>query len=143
MKQRGSIFAYGLVALFVVTLAGGFVFSYNRAIARAELVEAQLAEVKRIGEEQEAKTKAEINRQRKVSDATIKSLQSRYAGLNARYDRLRKSPASPGVMPAVPTAPIIIDDAASRERLLEVLYHADRQTQQLIELQEWVKAQAK
>ena len=47
VRQRGSILIYGLVALFVAMLASGFVFSYNRAIARAERAEAQLAEVKR------------------------------------------------------------------------------------------------
>lgn len=141
VKRRGAILLYVLIALFVVTLAGAVVLSYNDAIARAERVEAQLDEVKRIGEAQEAKTKAEIDRQRKVSDATIKSLQSRYAGLNAKYARLRQSPPGPGGMPTIPDTARPTDDAARDQRLLDVLQYADQQTQQLIELQDWVKSQ--
>ena len=145
MKQNGiavMLIVYALAALAVVATVGGVIHSYNSAIKERDEARAQLAEVKRIGEEQNAKTKAEVDRQKRVSDETIKSLQSRYSGLNARYARLRQSTPGASGLPAVPDSARPTTDAARDQRLLDVLQYADQQTQQLIELQSWVKSQA-
>ena len=96
------------------------------------------------GKKAEADRMKEIARQKGVNDASEKSLQTRIAAANARADRLCKSAgASAGCrsLPAVPDTTRPTDDSASDQRLLEVLRHAQGQSDTLIELQEWVRKQ--
>lgn len=104
-----------------------------------------VAETKRIGEEAQKKATAEIERQKQVTKERTASYEKRLASINAAYRSLRGQRADSGgsPVPAVPTGTITVDDASSRDRLLEVLYHADRNTSQLIELQDWLRAQGK
>lgn len=155
-RQRGSLLIYGIIALGVMTLAGGAVLSYNHAIKRAEKAEAAheatraayagfVAETKRLGEVAQKKSDAEIKRQKGVSDATLKSLEARLAATRAQFGKLRGSgtETSPGVggVPAVPETARPADDTARDNRLRAVLQHAQEQTDALIELQNWVRDQ--
>ena len=98
--------------------------------------------VEAAGNAQKAKNDALLKEREKRDADRLKSLQGRYADLDARYSRLRSESADPGSrgMPTVPDAARPADDTARDRRLLEVLRHADRQTAQLIELQEWARA---
>ncbi len=102
-----------------------------------------VSKTKALGEEAKAKVAAEIKRQKEVNDASSKSYERRLADLHSAYGRLRdQSGAGGSGVPAIPAAPIVVDDPASRDRLLEVLRAADEQTLRLIELQDWVRQQA-
>ena len=102
-----------------------------------------VAETKRMGEEAKKKAAAEIERQKEVTKERSTSYEKRLASLNATYRRLRDQRADPGgsPMPAVPDTARPADDSARDNRLLDLLQHAEKQTGQLIELQEWVREQ--
>ena len=51
-KQRGSILLYGLLALAVVTICGGVVYTYQNAIVRAERAERDLGVLQTAHQEQ-------------------------------------------------------------------------------------------
>ena len=100
--------------------------------------------VERIGRDQEARNKETAAKQEKISHERYKSLQDRYSALDARYRGLRDSAGSgagSSPMPAVPDTARPVDDSARDTRLLEVLRSSDRQTAQLIELQNWIRSQ--
>ena len=82
----------------------------------------------------------EIKRQKKVSDASIKSLEARAAASRARADGVCKSAGlSAGCreLPAIPDTARPADDTTRNQRLLEVLRHAQDVADKLIELQEF------
>ena len=162
MTQRGfipiSIILTGLAALAIVAVVAGGIHSYNSAIKRAEKAESQLADTRakfkvfsdetgRIGKEAESKHAAELKRQQGVSNARIKSLESRDAATRAQFDRLRNAGAKPSSgsspVPAIPDTARPADDSARDQRLLVVLQNAQEQTDRLIEIQEWLRQQAR
>ena len=101
------------------------------------------AGVAAIGKKAIAERDAAISRQKKEYDHAIEYWTGELAALNIKYDRLRHSAGSrPGssVLPAVPDTARPTDDAASDQRLLDVLQHAETQTLRLIALQNWVAA---
>ncbi len=103
------------------------------------------AEVEQVGRAQEAKTKATIANQERISNETKKSADARVAGILDRYKRMLntdKGNSGSGQLPAVPDTTRPVDDSARDQRLLEVLRAADLQTGTLIDLQNWVKSQA-
>ena len=99
--------------------------------------------VRKAGDEQKAKNDKLLKERERIHASSLKSLQNRYSDLDARYAGLRNQSANPGSggLPPVPDATRPTDDAARDNRLLEVLRHADQQTAQMIELQEWIKQQ--
>ena len=102
-----------------------------------------VAETKRLGEEAQKKAAAEIERQKEVTKERSASYEKRLASINAAYRGLRDGRADSGgsPMPAVPDTARPTDDGARDNRLLDLLQHAEKQTGQLIELQEWVREQ--
>jgi hypothetical protein len=98
------------------------------------------AEVKVKGEEQERKAKETIERNERVSNDRIKSLEGRLARTRAEFNRLSKRPVS-SELPPVPETARAVDDTARDQQLLAVLQYAQEQTDRLIELQEWVRQQ--
>lgn len=50
-RQRGSVLLYGLLALFVVTAAGGIVYTYTHAIERAQKAEADNEALRQVNSE--------------------------------------------------------------------------------------------
>ena len=50
-NQRGSILLYGLLALAVVTICGGMVYTYQSAIVRAERAEADNTTLRTVNQE--------------------------------------------------------------------------------------------
>lgn len=52
IRQRGSILLYGLLALAVVTICGGVVYTYQNAIVRAERAERDLGVLQTAHQEQ-------------------------------------------------------------------------------------------
>jgi len=101
------------------------------------------AEVERLGKEAREKVEAEKKRQADVNRKASESYEKRIAAVTDVYRRLRDQRVSPGAspVPPLPAAPIATASSADSDQLLSVLEAADRQTQQLIELQEWVKSQ--
>jgi hypothetical protein len=136
-----SLAGYAVLGLGAIVLILSIALKVQTARLNAVKDEysAYKAEVVRLGEEQIRKNKEELAKREKVSHDRYQALQNRYRDINARYDRLRVTSSRP--MPAIPDAPIRVDDPASNQRLLEVLHHADRQTAQLEQLQEWVRGQ--
>ena len=138
----------GLVTIGLLTLALGITgkWAMHQSEARAA-IEGQFETfkegVRKAGDEQKAKNNQLLKERDRINATALKTLQNRYSDLNARYARLRNQPAHPGSggLPPVPDATRPIDDAARDNRLLEVLRHADQQTAQLIELQEWTRQQ--
>jgi hypothetical protein len=106
--------------------------------------EAFVSDTKRIGLEAQKKADAEKIRQKGVSDATIKTLESRIAATRAQFAKLRDGRTDPGQrdLPAVPVAAKPVDDTARDNQLRAVLQHAQEQTDRLIEIQGWVTEQA-
>ena len=136
-----------VIAVLLATTAAAGKWAQYEATKRAEVegkFESFKTGVKEAGEKAEAARVKEIARQKGVNDAREKSLQARVAASNARADSLCKSAgASAGCrsLPAIPDATRPTDDSARDQRLLEVLRHAQSQSDTLIELQEWVRQQ--
>ena len=149
-KSRGI--ADGWLLLIVLAgLAGSLWWAYNtvdkRAYQRGKL-EVQVefdrfkSDVAKAGAEAKAKADAEKLRQARVNQERVKGYEKRLADVNSRYQRLLSDNSASSRVPTVPDTARPGDDAARDKRLLEVLRHADEQTAQLIELQEWVREQA-
>lgn len=138
-----SIMGYVALAMGAVILALGIAVKVQTA--RLDSVKAEYAsfvqKTRLIGEEQERRTKETIAQQKRKSDDRIKSLETRLTTTRREFDRLRNSPGS-SQLPPVPETARSVDDAARDKQLLGVLQHAQEQTDRLIELQEWVRAQA-
>lgn len=156
MSHKGFIslpLAGAAVAAAIIAVLGISLKVQSARLANAkeahEQVKAEYAgfrlEVERIGKEAKAKADAERKRQEQVNKETVGNYEKRLAAVNDTYRRLRDQRASAGSSPvsALPAAPIATATTADSDRLLSVLEAADRQTQQLIELQAWVRAQAK
>ena len=136
-----------IIAVLLATTAAAGKWAQHEAGKRAE-VESKFTAfktgIKDAGDKAEAARVKEIARQKGVNDAREKSIQARVAASNARADSLCKSAgASAGCrsLPAVPDTTRPTDDSARDQRLLEVLRHAQGQSDTLIELQEWVRQQ--
>ena len=113
-----------------------------RLHAEQEAHKAFVANVVRLGKEQQEKIKAEKKRQEQVNKERVKGYEKRLADINSAYQRLLGASGSGGLPPVPDPAPTT--DAAARDKqLLDVLRHSDEQTARLIELQEWVREQGK
>ena len=100
--------------------------------------------VEALGKAQEAKNKETVAKQEKSHGDAIKALKGRYADIAAKYDGLRAkagASAGGGGVSALPDTTRPTDDSARDQRLLTILEHAEKQTGQLIELQEWLRQQ--
>ena len=97
-----------------------------------------------LGEAQLARNKETVSKQEKTHATAILALNRRYSDLDARYRGLRDGANHPGSgsLPALPNAPVRVDDPASSQQFLSILEQADRNTAQLIEFQTWVREQA-
>jgi len=152
MALRNGYLTAGLgIALAVASLAAfglwGLWTKASEDLARVEGEYSAFREgVRKVGEEQEAKNKETLAQRERINATALKTLQNRYSDLDARYGRLRKSAginSNGGILPPVPDPTRPTDDSARDQRLLEILRHADQQTAQLIELQNWVSQQTK
>jgi hypothetical protein len=109
--------------------------------AKFDLFKAETAE---LGRKAQTASDAEKARNAVVSKERKSSYEKRIADLAADYQRLcSESGSCSGKLPAVPATARSPDDAARDQQLSAVLRHADEQTARLVELQEWVKQQAK
>ena len=147
--ERGSLLiGMGIV---IAVLSGALALTgwlYNGALKEKARIEGEYEAfktgVKEIGEKAELKRIAELERQRRTHDESIKSLEKRVVAARARADQLCKSAglsAGCGALPALPSTTRPVDDSAHNQRLVELLRHAQAVTDQLIELQLWVAAQ--
>lgn len=147
--QRGSImFGMGItIGLLSLALAlTGWL--YNGALKEKARIEGEYTAfkegVRKIGEKAETDKKTELVRQAKEKQRAEKSYNDRLTASNARADSLCKSAGlSSGCreLPAIPDTTRPVDDGTRDQRLLEVLRHAQKQTDQLIELQENIRQQ--
>ncbi len=139
---------WGALALGILVLAVT-VQTKRLHSAQAQVVAVQarfdvfVEQTKALGEAQIAKNKEIVANQERTNRETVKSANARVVDILDRYKRLLNSPAgaSSGSLPAVPDTARPTDDTARDQRLLEVLRAADLQTGQLIEIQNWIKAQ--
>jgi len=135
-----------LAGVLALMLAVSVKWAMHQSEARAEIA-GQFAAfqegVRKAGDEQKAKNDKLLKERERIHASSLKSLQNRYSDLDARYARLRDKPADSGSggLPPVPDATRPTDDAARDNRLLEVLRHADQQTAQMMELQDWIRQQ--
>lgn len=151
MRQRGflSITMILVIALalslLAATVLGKLLFSEKEAHAKTRgEYQAFVAGVEKIGKEQEAKNKAELQRREKVNHATLKSYQDKSAASAARADGLCKSAGlSAGCrdLSAVPSTARPANDSERDQRLLSVLRHAQDLANRLTALQDWVREQ--
>jgi phosphoenolpyruvate-protein kinase (PTS system EI component) len=164
MRHNGSVTLALLTVMVVMGLAGGAVYSYNRAQREIERSRAEVKtvraerdkikgeherfveETERLAREAQERIAEERKRTEQINRERSRLYETRLAAVNATYRKLRDqraASASGGGMPAVPDATRPADDAARDQRLLDVLQHAEKQTAQLIELQEWVRQQSR
>ena len=102
-------------------------------------IESQIkSEVERLGLEAKEKVKREIERQEKVTKDVSTDYEKRLDYLRDTYNRLRDSRS--GGVPSVPEAPRSIDEIPANAIPLGAV--CAETTQQLISLQEWIKAQS-
>jgi hypothetical protein len=146
------VFLYKWIAVGAVILLLGIAVKVQTVRldnAKAETAQVQakfdlfVAKVKQEGEAQIAKNKEIVSQQQRVNNETVKSADARVATIMDRYKRLLNAGTSsgPGSVPSVPDTAKPVDDTARNQRLAEVLRAAELQSAQLIELQDWVKAQ--
>lgn len=104
-----------------------------------------VSEVKRQGEEQEAKVKKEKARQQQVNKERAKTYEKRIADIASAYQRLlSESPHSgSGSVSSIPDPARSPHDSTRDQQLLSVLRHAEEQTARLEELQKWAREQGK
>ena len=156
MTQRGfiqlGVMAYAAIAAGVVIAGLGIAVKVQTARLAATQQElaterghfAAFKEATRtLGEAQLARNKETVSKQEKTHATAILALNRRYSDLDARYRGLRDGANHPGSgsLPALPNAPVRVDDPASSQQFLSILEQADRNTAQLIELQQWVRQQ--
>jgi len=98
------------------------------------------SEVERLGKEAQVKVNKEIERQKKVTNDVSTDYEKRLDYLRDTYNRLRDQRSSGNGLSAVPNAPRSIDEIPSDG--LPLAAQCAETTQQLISLQEWVKAQS-
>ena len=148
MRQRGSL-TLGLgitIGLLSIALTGvGWL--YNGALKEKARVQGEYEAFKegtrQLGEEAEARNRKTLTERERIANERIKSLGARAAASAARADGLCKSAglsAGCRALPAVPDTTRPVDDSAHNQRLVELLRHAQTLTDQLIELQEWVRS---
>jgi hypothetical protein len=98
--------------------------------------------VRRAGEKQLAENAEKLKKEKRIADERYNSLLARYNAIDAKFNGMRDNGNSGGrPVSSVPETARPVDDSARDSRLLEVLRHAEKQTAQLIELQEWVRQQ--
>jgi len=158
VTQRGfvqlGVMAYAAIAAGVVIL--GLSVAVKVQTARLDATQQELATerghfavfkeaTRTLGEAQLARNKETVAKQEKTHATAILALNRRYSDLDARYRGLRDGANHPGSrsLPALPNAPVRVDDPASSQQLLSILEQADRNTAQLIELQQWVREQGR
>jgi hypothetical protein len=143
-KQRGFAFLPFLLANWQLIALGLLIATAYGFYLHCQSIKSEYstfkAEVKVKGEEQERKARETIERNERVSNDRIKSLENRLARTRAEFNRLSKRPDSVPVS-AVPPSPAATDESTRDQRLLELLRFAQEQTDRLIELQEWVRQQ--
>lgn len=131
-----------LAAGIMLAAASGTAYVQTK---RLHSVQAEYAEfkagVKAAGEAQEARTQEAIERQKRESADAEKRSQRALADIRNKYDGLRNTGSSRGLVPPVPDTTALPDAAARDSRLLEVLRVSEEQTRQLEELQGWVQSQ--
>jgi hypothetical protein len=99
-------------------------------------------EVRRAGEAQIAENERQRKEDERIANERYNSLLARYNAIDAKFNGMRDNGNSGSrSVSSVPETTRPVDDAARDSRLLEVLRHAEKQTAQLIELQEWVRQQ--
>ncbi len=155
MRERGLLLAGPLLwgaiaAAAVVGILGLVIYFQDAKITRLQKVEAEYEvfkeHVKKFGEDAEARRLAELERQKRSHDDTVKSYEKRLAAARARADELCKSAGlSAGCrsLPTVPDTARPVDAAAYNQRLVDLLRHAQEITDRLIELQLWVDTNLK
>ena len=149
MNQRGSL-TIGL-GITIGVLSGALALTgwlYNGALKDKARIqgeyEAFKTGVETLGKEAETKRLAELERQKRSHDASLKSLEIRLASAHARADELCKSAGlSSGCssLPVIPDTARPADDKARDQRLLAVLRNAQDTADRLAELQLWLMAQ--
>lgn len=96
-RQRGSILLYGLLALAVVTICGGVVYTYQRAIVRAERAERDLTTLQTAHQEQLAEnemlrqSKARLDRALAERQAARNTADNIERAVNAKLSEIYRS----------------------------------------------------
>jgi hypothetical protein len=98
------------------------------------------SEVERLGKEAQVKVNKEIERQKKVTNDVSSDYEKRLNYLRDTYNRLRDQRSSGNGLPPIPNAPRSVDEIPPDSIPLAGI--CAETTQQLVSLQEWVKAQS-
>jgi len=142
--QRGfiTLSLTGYIALgcaAVVAVVSGYAYIQTKRLEACKVShEAYVSTVAEMGRLAEIKTKQEIERQKKVTNDVSTDYEKRLNYLRDTYTRLRDSRS--GSMPSIPNAPRSIDEIPTNG--LPLATQCAETTQQLVSLQEWVKAQS-
>lgn len=136
---------YVVVIAFLLATTGGYRHALKNEHARYVALRADFdnfkARVERLGQEQQERNRVVIANQERASRETAKNYDARVNAVLDRYKRLlNASSAGSRDVPAIPATTEPADDTARRERLAAVLRAAELQSAQLIELQEFVRA---
>jgi len=123
----------------VVAVVSGYAYIQTKRLEACK-TEFQVfkSEVERLGKEAQVKVNKEIERQKKVTKDVSTDYEKRLNYLRDTYTRLRDSRS--GSMPSIPNAPRSLDEIPTNG--LPLAAQCAETTQQLVSLQEWVKAQS-
>jgi hypothetical protein len=142
--QRGFIslsptgyIVLGLTVALLINLAMLKIQSSRLEACKSEF-QVFKSEVERLGKEAQEKVNKEIERQKKVTKDVSSDYEKRLDYLRDTYNRLRDSRS--GSMSSIPNAPRSIDEIPADSIPLAGI--CAETTQQLVSLQEWVKAQS-
>jgi hypothetical protein len=135
-----TLSGYIITGLTVVLLISAAMLKIQSSRLEACKSEFQVfkSEVERLGKEAQEKVNKEIERQKKVTKDVSSDYEKRLNYLRDTYTRLRDSRS--GSMPSIPNAPRSIDEIPANG--LPLAAQCAETTQQLVSLQEWVKAQS-
>jgi len=142
--QKGFIFNslyIALGSLAVISLVSGYAYIQTKRLEACKS-EFQVfkSEVERLGKEAQEKVNKEIERQKKVTKDVSTDYETRLNLLRDTYARLRDQRSGSGSMSSIPNAPRSVDEIPANG--LPLAAQCAETTQQLVSLQEWVKAQS-
>ena len=125
----------------VITLVSGYAYIQTKRLEACK-AEHQLFvnQVEKLGLEAKEKVNKEIERQKKVTNDVSTDYEKRLNYLRDTYARLRDQRSGGGSMPPIPNAPRSVDEIPANG--LPLAAQCAETTQQLVSLQEWVKAQS-
>ena len=125
----------------VVAVVSGYAYIQTKRLEACK-TEFQVfkSEVERLGKEAQVKVNKEIERQKKVTKDVSSDYETRLNLLRDTYARLRDQRSGGNGLSAIPNAPRSLDEIPADSIPLAGI--CAETTQQLVSLQEWVKAQS-